>query len=192
MADATRRTSLRHWSGWDYLPGMAFIVIGVLAITEAPVASIAAAIYMGAMLCVAGTFGAVGGFAHVGRRGALLAALLGILSLIIGAAILFNPVAGAVSLTWLLGAWFVVGGILELAMGFSVRVGRGWLILVGVLNLVLGAWVLMMKPASAFVLLGYLVGFSFLIRGLWSVIFVSEVHHSHSAQPHSDGSVRYA
>jgi uncharacterized membrane protein HdeD (DUF308 family) len=176
MAQATK-SSVSDWSGWDYLPGIAFVVIGVLALMIAPVASIATGIYLGAMLCVAGGFSIVGGLAHVRRRGAWLAALLGLLSLVVGIMVLYNPVLGAISLTWLLGAWFLVGGIFELVTGLSVRIGRTWLILVGLINIVLGGWVLMMKPADAFLFLGYLVGLSLLFRGLWSLVFVRELHH---------------
>jgi len=178
MEAATKSKSLGDWSGWDYLPGFAFTVIGVLAIMEAPIASIATGIYLGAMLCVAGAFGIVGGIARLGRRGALLAALLGVLGVFVGGAVLYNPIAGAISLTWLIGAWFLVGGIFELAMAFTIRLGRGWLILVGITNIVLGALVFMMHPVSAFVFLGYLVGISLLARGLWSIVFVGKVHHS--------------
>jgi len=166
------------WSGWDYLPGIAFVVIGVLALMEAPIASVATGIYLGAMLCVAGGFGVIGGFAHIKQRGAWLSALLGVLSLLVGIAVLYNPIAGAISLTWLIGAWLLVGGIIEIATGLTVRIGRGWLILVGLINIVLGGWVFTMTPASAFVFLGLLVGLSFLFRGLWSLVFVGRIHRA--------------
>ena len=38
-------------------------------------------------------------------------------------------ILGAISLTWLIGAWFVIGGIFELAMAFAVKIGRAWLLL---------------------------------------------------------------
>jgi uncharacterized membrane protein HdeD (DUF308 family) len=177
MAHAIKRRGIADWSGWDYLPGIAFIVFGVLALMIAPLASLAAGIYLGAMLCVAGGFGLVGGLAHIKQRGAWLMALLGLLSLVVGIAVFYNPVAGAVSLTWLIGAWFVVGGLFELATGFTVPVGRAWLILVGLIDLALGGLVIMMKPGEAFLFLGYFVGISFLIRGLWSLVFVGELHH---------------
>jgi uncharacterized membrane protein HdeD (DUF308 family) len=178
MAHAIKRKYVSDWSGWDYLPGIASIVIGAFALMVAPAASLAAGIYLGAMLCVVGGFGLVGGLAHVKQRGAWLAALLGLLTLVIGIAVLYNPVAGAVSLTWLIGAWFVVGGLFELAVGVTVPVGRGWLILAGLIDLILGGFVIMMKPADAFLFLGYFVGVSLLIRGLWSVLFVGELHHT--------------
>jgi uncharacterized membrane protein HdeD (DUF308 family) len=176
MAQETHK-GFADWSGWDYLPGVAFIVIGVLALMLAPITSIAAGIYLGAMLCVVGGFGLVGGIAHISRRGAWLVALLGVLSLIVGIQILYHPIAAAISVTWLLGAWFLVGGIFELVNAFTVKVGRTWLIVVALINILFGAYVLFMNPVNAFLFLGYLVGVSLLLRGLWSVIFVNKLHH---------------
>ncbi len=148
MAETVERRSLKDWSGWDYVPGIAFLVIGVLALAEPPLASLAASVYLGAMLCVAGAFMLAGGIASIGHRGGWLSILLGILTVLVGVLIIYNPVVGAISLTWLMGAWFLVGGIFELALAFSIPAGRGWLILVGIVNIVLGAWVVMLKSSA--------------------------------------------
>jgi len=177
-AGSTEHRSLKDWPGWDYVPGIAFLVVGILAIVEPPYASLAASVYLGAMLCVAGAFMFAGGIAGIGHRGGWLAVLLGLLSLLAGFVVLYNPVAGAISLTWVIGAWFIVGGVFEAAMGFSVPVGRGWLVLVGIINIALGAWVVMMNPSDAFAFLGYLVGFSLVFRGLWSLFFTADLHRA--------------
>jgi uncharacterized membrane protein HdeD (DUF308 family) len=178
-ADGREQRSLKDWSGWDYVAGVAFLVVGILALAEPPLASLAASIYLGAMLCVAGGFMLAAGIAGVRHRGAWLSILLGLLSVLAGVVVLYNPVAGAVSLTWVMGAWFIVGGIFELATAFSMPVGRGWLILIGIVNLALGAWVVMMNPADAFLFLGYFVGISLIFRGLWALFFTGELHRVH-------------
>ena len=178
MAQVKTRRSVTEWSGWDYLPGIAFIIIGVLAIMQAPLASLATGIYVGSLLCVAGIFAFVGGLSHIKVRGAWLAALLGLLSIVVGAAFLYNPTAGAVTLVWMIGAWLIVGGIFELATAFSTPIGRGWLVLVGIVDLVLGVLVLTMDPNQAFSFLGYYVGISFIFRGIWTTVFVGEVHET--------------
>lgn len=168
--------SLKDWSGWDYVPGIAFLAVGILALAEAPIASLATGIYLGAMLCVAGGFMLAGGIATVSHRGAWLGIILGLLSLLAGVAVLYNPVAGAVSLVWVIGAWFILGGVFEVAMGLRVHVGRGWLLFVGIVNIGLGAFVVMMEPVQAFTFLGYLVGISLVFRGFWSLMFTTELH----------------
>jgi uncharacterized membrane protein HdeD (DUF308 family) len=177
MAEATTQRHIGDWSGWDFLPGIAFIVVGVLALMMAPLASLATGIYVGAMLCVAGGFAFVGGLSHIRRGGAWLAALLGLLSILVGIAFLYNPAAGSVTLVWFIGAWLLVGGIFEFATAFSTPVGKGWLVAVGLVDLALGVILLTMNPAQAFAFLGYYVGISFVFRGLWSVVFAGEVHH---------------
>jgi len=172
----SKRTSVGDWSGWDYLPGIAFIVVGVLALMMAPLTSLATGIYIGAMLCVAGGFAFVGGLSHIKRGGAWLAALLGMLSIIVGIAFLYNPAAGAITLVWMIGAWLIVGGLFEFATAFTTPFGKGWLVLVGLVDLALGAFVLFMDPREAFAFLGYYVGISFIFRGLWTVVFVGEAH----------------
>jgi uncharacterized membrane protein HdeD (DUF308 family) len=176
MAHAIERKSVGDWSGWDYLPGIAFIVVGVLALMMAPLTSLATGIYVGAMLCVAGGFAFVGGLSHIKRGGAWLAALLGLLSIVVGIAFVYNPAAGAVTLVWMIGAWLLVGGLFEFATAFTTPFGKGWLVLVGLVDLALGAFVLFMDPKQAFAFLGYYVGISFIFRGLWTVVFVGEAH----------------
>lgn len=171
-----QKTAIFDWSGWDYLPGIAFVVIGVLALMMAPLTSLATGVYVGAMLFVAGGFAFVGGLSHIKRGGAWLAALLGLLSLMVGIAFLFNPAAGSITLVWMIGAWLLVGGLFEFATAFTTSFGKGWLVLVGLVDLALGALVLMMDPASAFGFLGYYVGISFIFRGMWTVLFVGEAH----------------
>ena len=175
-AITSKGTHLGNWSGWDYLPGIAFIVIGVLALMMAPLTSLATGLYVGAMLCVAGGFAFVGGLSHIKRGGAWLAALLGLLSIVVGIAFLYNPAAGAVTLVWMIGAWLLVGGLFEFATAFTTPFGKGWLVLVGLVDVALGVLVLFMDPKEAFAFLGYYVGISFIFRGLWTVVFVGEVH----------------
>lgn len=182
-AITSKRTNVGEWSGWDYLPGIAFLVVGVLALMMAPLTSLATGIYVGAMLCVAGGFAFVGGLSHIKRGGAWLAALLGLLSLIAGIAFLYNPAAGAVTLVWMIGAWLLVGGLFEFAAAFTTPLGKGWLVLVGLVDVALGAIVLFMEPQQAFAFLGYYVGISFVFRGLWTLVFVGEAHQiGHTVQ----------
>jgi uncharacterized membrane protein HdeD (DUF308 family) len=182
MANATdTRGSIKDWSGWDFVPGITFLVVGVLALLLPPIASLATGIYLGFMLCVAGGFALAAGIANFGRRGSWLGFMLGLLSFLGGILILYNPVVGAVSLIWVLGAWLFVGGMFQLAMGFRAPVGKGWLLFVGVIDLVLGLLIFLMPPAQAFAFLGYFVGISFVFRGLWSLFFTADLHRAEQA-----------
>lgn len=193
-ADQTIRTapvqkrSFRDWPGWSYLPGVAYLVVGILALAEPPLASLAASLYVGAMLCVAGVFMFVGGIANIRHRGGWIAAVLGLLSLIAGFIVLDDPVASAVSLVWVLGAWLIAAGVVQLLLGFNIPVGRAWLIFVSLVNIALGAFVLMMRPATAFAFLGYFVGISLVLHGIWSLIYSADLHSLRRAAETADKS----
>lgn len=176
MRAGTGHRSLKDWPGWYYVPGISFLVIGILALAEPPLASIAASIYVGAMLIVAGGFMLVGGIANITHKGGWIGAVLGVLSLVTGLIVLESPVASTISLVWILGAWLIAGGVLELAIGFNLPVGRGWLIFVSLVNIVLGIFVVMMRPGAAFAFLGYFVGVSLVLQGMWSLVFTADLH----------------
>jgi uncharacterized membrane protein HdeD (DUF308 family) len=175
-ANETGRSSLREWPGWYYVPGVAFVVIGIVAIAEPPLASIAATFYVGAMLLVGGAFMFLGGVVNLKHRGSWIAAVIGLLSFITGLIVIEAPRASATMLVWVMGAWLIAGGLLELAIGFKLSIGRGWLILVSIVNIALGVFMVTMQPGVAFAFLGYVVGISMVVQGLWSLLFTADLN----------------
>ncbi len=166
----TDQASLGRWQGWHYVPGIASLAIGILALAEPPLASLAATVYLGAMLGVAGIFMFVAGVANI-RRGGWFALFLGLLCGVTALAIFANPVATAVSIVWIMGAFLIIGGIFELVVGLKMPIGRAWLILISLVNIALGVFAFMLPPAAAFAFLGYFLGLNLVVQGLWWLAF---------------------
>src|SRR6266481_5271176 len=90
--------------------------------------------------------------------------------LVVGGLIVANPAAGTLSLTLLMAAFFIVGGVFRIATALSVRFpGRGWAVAGGVVTVALGTMIAAEWPVSAVWVIGTFVGIDLIFDG-WSLI----------------------
>jgi len=82
-----------------------------------------------------------------------------------------NPGAGALALTLVAGALFLVGGIVRIVAAVESSVGRAVLLVNGAIAVVLGLIVLFNIWESTLTLLGTLLGVQTLVDGLALVLF---------------------
>jgi len=82
----------------------------------------------------------------------------------------FDPVSGAVSLTLVVAIWLAVRGVLEVVLGARYRRHRWMMIALGIINILLAAYVLVMLPWAALALPGFILGISFLFGGVTAVM----------------------
>jgi uncharacterized membrane protein HdeD (DUF308 family) len=80
----------------------------------------------------------------------------GLLSLVIGVLMAFDPMSGALSLTLLVGVWLGIRGAMEIGLGARFKRGRGLMIALGVVNILLAIYVLATLPWSALTLPGFI------------------------------------
>ena len=109
------------------------------------------------------------------RTGPFFGALLiGLLTLIAGLFLVFNPISGALSLTILLGVLFLIQGAFELALAFEMRPAANWIwmLLSGLASVILAIVIALGLPGISVVALGILLGINFLSTGL-GYIFAS-------------------
>ena len=101
--------------------GILNIVIAVIVFVW-PGPALVALIYLIALWAiVTGVALVVAGLALVRLSGELLLLVSGILSILLGVALLMNPAVGAVALSWWLGAYALLFGIMLLSAAFRIR-----------------------------------------------------------------------
>jgi uncharacterized membrane protein HdeD (DUF308 family) len=158
-----RRTS-SGW-GWILASGILGVLVGVIALLNPLATTLFAAVFLGIALIVQGALEiSVAWRADTGSTGRGWLAAFGVLVLVAGVLVLFNPGGGVLALVWGLILWFVIAGVHDLLVGFSQSEHRGWNIFLGVLSLI-AAFVLLVSPATAIVWIGILVGLAFIFRG---------------------------
>ena len=131
--------------------------------------------------------GIVGLIATLGARGvpgfwwSLLSALIAIA---VGLALLFEPIAGALSLTLVLIAFFVVEGVASVMYALEHRrelSGRWeWMLMSGIIDLILAGIIFAGFPGTAAWALGLLVGINMIFGGM---ALIAIAMHARSAAP---------
>lgn len=162
-------TAIRRGKGWLIAYGVISIIIGLLAFLWPFPATIAATIYVGAALIVAGVAALASGFGGDGHDSRWYDILFGLLTVVVGCMLAFRPVSGAVSLTLLVAIWLGVRGVLEILWGIRHKHHRWLMIGMGALNILLDILILATIPFTAMILPGYILGLSFLMGGITAI-----------------------
>lgn len=156
--------------------GVLAIVLGCIAILVPAVAAVGTAIFIGIVLVVFGTFLVAAAFtAH--SIGSLIVRLLwALLTVAVGVWLLAEPHHGAVTLTALLGIYFLLMGVTRIAVAVAARgrQGAGLVGLSGVAGLIIGILILVKFPSSADWAIGLLVGIDLIFAG-WTLTSVASV-----------------
>ena len=153
--------------------GIAFVALGTFAIYSVVFATVASVLFFGWLLLFSGFIQMGHGFFARNWNGFLLQILMGALSLIAGIFIVFNPLAGALSLTLLLSLFFMFQGITRIIFALQKRPGHWkWVLLSGIMALLLGIFIFYEWPYSGLYIIGLFVGIDFILNG-WALIALS-------------------
>ena len=172
MDDTISREAVPVGAGWGWLMayGILSLLFGFLSLIWPFSATLTATVVIGFLFLFSGIASIAAGVMGGARQGRRYAVLFGIVSLFIGAIMVFDPVTGAMSLTLVVAVWLGVRGVMEILWGARVAHHRGWMIALGVVNIVLALWILGSISFSALTLPGYILGVSFLFAGLVEVM----------------------
>ena len=168
MNAETPAGSMKKATGWSMTWGILMFICGILAIGLPLASSIGLVIVLAWLILAAGIWHLIFAF-HAGSVGSVLwKILLAVLYLIAGIYLLAHPLLGVVSLTLVLAVFFVLEGIIEIALYFGLRGVRhsGWVLFDGIITLILGILIWRQWPSSSVWVIGTLVGISLIFSGL--------------------------
>jgi uncharacterized membrane protein HdeD (DUF308 family) len=165
---------LREASGKLFWIGLLMVVLGIAAIVFPMISTLVATLFVGWVFLFSGLFTLYGSFSIHGTGPFFAALLLGLLSIVAGVYMLFNPTAGAAALTLVVGVLFMFQGASEIFFAFEMRPLSGWVgvLLSGTASAVLAILIVIGWPGISLIVLGLLLGVNFLTTGL-AYIFVS-------------------
>lgn len=165
---------LRRAWGWLLTLGILLAGMGLFAIVYQGASSIASVMAFGAVLVAAGIVQLASTFQARGAGHAILYLLLGAFDLVIGFVLIAHPAVGAMAITLVLSAYFLVGGIYRVMYALWLQFPQyGWFVFNGVVMAALGVLLWMQWPGASFWFLGFAVGVNFIITGLtWIAVAV--------------------
>jgi uncharacterized membrane protein HdeD (DUF308 family) len=152
------------------LEAIALIVLGAAALLLPLFAGLFVGTIIGVVLLISGIVGLVSAFSggpHLHRGWSILSAVI---ALVVGLLVLFNPLAGVVSLTLLLGAYLLLDGVslIGLALDQRKRGSSRWsLVLVsGIVDLILALLIIMLSGIGSAVVVGVILGIDLIAAGI--------------------------
>jgi uncharacterized membrane protein HdeD (DUF308 family) len=147
------------------LRGVAAIIFGILVFLFPGLGLAFILAFLGAWMALDGIgsiYQAVKGGHPTGERSRTWLWIDGIISLLAAAVILFAPGVSAIGLLIVTAAWFLLSGGARLMLAF--RLSSVLLGLLGVLNIVIGAWMLM-SPGPGLLAVIWMVGLEAIVMG---------------------------
>ncbi|WP_458761068.1 HdeD family acid-resistance protein [Afipia sp. TerB] len=157
-----------HWKGF-LIEGIVLVVLGLAAIIVPPLASVAVAIFLGWMFLLSGVVGLFLTFSAREAPGFWWALISALIALAAGVILLWRPLQGTLTLTIILGVYFVAEGVATIMYALEHRremTGRwGWLMAAGLVDIVIAAMIITGLPGSAAWAIGLLVGINLVFGG---------------------------
>ena len=148
------------------LLGLVMIAAGIFALSDVMFPTLISVKLIGLIVLAVGAFEIIHAFWTKGWGGFLWQILLGALYLAFGLVLLNEPEAGALILTYLLGAVLLASGVIRCVLSFAYWPQSGWIMLLpGAFGVAAGLWILFGSPTIGRWVLGFLLGVDLLSHG---------------------------
>jgi len=154
--------------GWFVALGVAQLILGIIAWFDVIAFTIVGVIFIGSLLVVAGVFQIVHSFMDREWGGFALHLLVGILYVVGGILLMFDPLPGALVITIFVAAALIIGGILRIVMAVQHRHMPGWILLLlsGVVSVLVGLLLWWSLPWSSLFVVGTLIAVELIFHGV--------------------------
>jgi uncharacterized membrane protein HdeD (DUF308 family) len=172
-----------HWVLY-LVEGVVLLVLGATAIVLPPLATLAVTILFGWLFLVSGVLGLFTTFWMRAAPGFWWSLLSALLAVVVGGLLLAMPIGGALSLTIVLVAFFIIEGAASIMFALDHKrqlSGQwGWMLFSGIVDLVLAAIIFAGLPGTAAWAIGLLIGINMIFGG--SALIAMALHARKAAE----------
>ena len=168
LQSAMSETVKAHWKAFLF-EGILLAVLGVAALILPPLASLAIAIFLGWMFLISGIGGLIVTYWARSSPGFWWSLISAALAVLAGMLLLARPMQAVLTLTIVLGAYFLAEGVATIMYALEHRRELSsrwsWLLISGLVDIAIAFMVITGLPSSAEWAIGILVGINLLFGG---------------------------
>lgn len=173
---------------WVMLLGVLLTVLGLITISTAALATLISIVFLGIVITIGGIivmadackvwWGQWSGF--------LVHFFVGLLYFLVGMMLINEPFFGMVSLTLLLGVFYLIAGGFRMTAAMNFRLPHWrWGLFNGIVTALLGLVILLSWPAASLYVIGLLIGVDILFSGItFLMMALTVVPHEKEAPIH--------
>jgi uncharacterized membrane protein HdeD (DUF308 family) len=154
--------------------GIFFIILGCVAVGTAVLTTLISIVLLGMIFAVGGILMLIDSFSFWHKKsGYFVHLLISLLYFGIGASLIIYPAAGSISLTLILGIFYIISGVFRISFASAVQTPHwGWAWFNGFISVLIGLLILTSWPASGLFVIGLFVGIDFIFAG-WAYVMAS-------------------
>jgi uncharacterized membrane protein HdeD (DUF308 family) len=157
-----------HWKAFLF-EGILLVILGLAAMILPPLASLAVTIFLAWMFLITGIAGLAMTFWARQMPGFWWSLISAVLAIAAGIILLVKPVQGTLTLTIVVGAYFLAEGVTTIMYALEHRRELSerwnWLLFSGVLDILIAGMIIAGLPGSAEWAIGLLVGINLVFGG---------------------------
>jgi uncharacterized membrane protein HdeD (DUF308 family) len=157
-----------HWKAF-LIEGILLVILGLAAMIVPPLASLAVTIFLGWLFMISGIAGLALTFWARQLPGFWWSLISAVLAIVAGFILLTRPVQGTLTLTIVIGVYFLAEGVATIMYALEHRRELSqrwsWLLVAGLMDIIIAAIIVAGLPGSALWAIGLLVGINLLFGG---------------------------